>query len=86
MSVVRGSSNYPRDKKKISLKSQCANIITASDAVAHISEEVKDASIIAPRAMFWSFALNIPSKHHSPFKPPLHSCFGMLPNAISQAL
>lgn len=35
-------------------------LIAASDAVAHISEEVKDASIIAPRAMFWSFALNIP--------------------------
>ncbi|KAL1865527.1 hypothetical protein Daus18300_007172 [Diaporthe australafricana] len=34
--------------------------VVASDAVAHISEEVKDASIIAPRAMFWSFALNIP--------------------------
>jgi choline transport protein len=39
---------------------QCADYIAASDAVAHISEEVKDASIIAPRAMFWSFALNIP--------------------------
>lgn len=39
---------------------QCANNIAASDAVAHISEEVKDASVIAPRAMFWSFALNIP--------------------------
>ncbi|KAH8788404.1 amino acid transporter [Diaporthe sp. PMI_573] len=34
--------------------------VCASDAVAHISEEVKDASIIAPRAMFWSFALNLP--------------------------
>ncbi|KAJ0116744.1 hypothetical protein J7T55_009894 [Diaporthe amygdali] len=34
--------------------------VCASDAVAHISEEVKDASIIAPRAMFWSFALNAP--------------------------
>lgn len=45
---------------KITFTLHCANNIAASDAVAHISEEVKDASIIAPRAMFWSFALNMP--------------------------
>lgn len=30
-----------------------------SDSVAHISEEVKDASINVPRCMFWSYAGNI---------------------------
>lgn len=34
--------------------------VLASDAVAHLSEEVTDASSVAPRAMFWAYMLNIP--------------------------
>ena len=31
-----------------------------SDSVAHMAEEVGEASIIVPKAMVWSFAINIP--------------------------
>ena len=34
--------------------------VVASDAVAHLSEEVKDAALVTPQTMFWSFMLNIP--------------------------
>jgi amino acid transporter len=30
-----------------------------SDSVVHISEEVANASIIVPRAMWWSYVLNV---------------------------
>ncbi|KKY21609.1 putative amino acid permease [Phaeomoniella chlamydospora] len=35
-------------------------IVLGSDSVAHMSEEVEDAGIIVPKAMIWSFLLNIP--------------------------
>lgn len=34
--------------------------VLASDAVAHLSEEVRDASTVTPLTMFWSYVLNIP--------------------------
>jgi len=32
---------------------------TGSDSIVHISEEVEDASLIVPRAMWWSFVVNV---------------------------
>ena len=34
--------------------------VLASDAVAHLSEEVRNASEVTPKTMFWSYMLNIP--------------------------
>lgn len=34
--------------------------VQASDSVAHMSEEIKDASKVAPRSMLWAYFLNIP--------------------------
>ncbi|KIW67784.1 hypothetical protein PV04_07013 [Phialophora macrospora] len=34
--------------------------VLASDAVAHLSEEVKNASIVTPKTMFWAYMFNIP--------------------------
>ncbi|KAK5206510.1 hypothetical protein LTR20_006943 [Exophiala xenobiotica] len=34
--------------------------VLASDAVAHLSEEVKNASVVTPKTMFWAYMLNIP--------------------------
>lgn len=34
------------------------NIISGSDATAHMAEEVKDAGLNVPKAMVWSFVLN----------------------------
>jgi choline transport protein len=34
--------------------------VLASDAVAHLSEEVVNASEVTPKTMFWSYMLNIP--------------------------
>lgn len=34
--------------------------VLGADSVAHISEEVNDASSVAPRAMFWTYVLNVP--------------------------
>lgn len=33
--------------------------VTGSDSIVHISEEVENASLIVPRAMFWSFVINV---------------------------
>ncbi|KAJ4144377.1 hypothetical protein LMH87_003261 [Akanthomyces muscarius] len=35
-------------------------VVLGSDSVAHMSEEIEDAGIIVPRAMVWSFLLNVP--------------------------
>ncbi|KAK5070157.1 hypothetical protein LTR64_001994 [Lithohypha guttulata] len=35
--------------------------VLGSDSVAHMAEEVQDSSIVVPRAMTWSFIVNIPS-------------------------
>ena len=35
-------------------------VVLGSDSVAHMSEEIKDAAIIVPKSMVWSFVLNIP--------------------------
>ncbi|OAG42398.1 hypothetical protein AYO21_03274 [Fonsecaea monophora] len=34
--------------------------VLASDAVAHLSEEVKNASVVTPKTMFWAYMFNIP--------------------------
>lgn len=34
--------------------------VPGSDSVAHMAEEVKDAGVVVPRAMWWSFVINIP--------------------------
>lgn len=34
--------------------------VQASDSVAHMSEEIKDASKVAPQSMIWAYCLNIP--------------------------
>lgn len=34
--------------------------LTGSDSVAHMAEEVEDAGVVVPRAMVWSFIINIP--------------------------
>ncbi|KAI1609776.1 amino acid transporter [Exophiala viscosa] len=34
--------------------------VLASDAVAHLSEEVRNASEVTPKTMFWAYMLNIP--------------------------
>jgi choline transport protein len=34
-------------------------LCTGSDSIVHISEEVEDASLIVPRAMWWSFVVNV---------------------------
>ncbi|KAB8343108.1 hypothetical protein FH972_022701 [Carpinus fangiana] len=34
--------------------------VQASDSVAHMSEEIKDASKVAPRSMIWAYCLNVP--------------------------
>jgi choline transport protein len=33
---------------------------SGSDSVAHMAEEIEDAGIIVPKAMLWSFLLNVP--------------------------
>ncbi|KAJ6446909.1 primary-amine oxidase [Purpureocillium lavendulum] len=33
---------------------------SGSDSVAHMAEEIKDAGIVVPRSMVWSFLLNVP--------------------------
>ncbi|KAJ3493496.1 hypothetical protein NLG97_g4701 [Lecanicillium saksenae] len=35
-------------------------VVLGSDSVAHMSEEIEDAGIIVPKAMVWSFLLNVP--------------------------
>lgn len=35
-------------------------VVLGSDSVAHMSEEIEDAGVIVPRAMVWSFLLNVP--------------------------
>ncbi|KAM4060949.1 amino acid permease [Hirsutella rhossiliensis] len=35
-------------------------VVLGSDSVAHMSEEIKDASIIVPKSMIWSFLINLP--------------------------
>ena len=35
-------------------------VVLGSDSVAHMSEEIKDAAIIIPKSMVWSFVLNTP--------------------------
>lgn len=35
-------------------------VVLGSDSVAHMSEEVSDASLIVPRSMIWSFLGNVP--------------------------
>jgi choline transport protein len=35
-------------------------MLTGSDSVAHMAEEVKEAGTIVPRAMVWAYLLNIP--------------------------
>jgi len=35
-------------------------MVTGSDSVAHMAEEVEDAGVVVPRAMVWSFIINIP--------------------------
>lgn len=34
--------------------------VLGSDSVAHMSEEVEDAGVVVPKAMVWSFLLNVP--------------------------
>ena len=34
--------------------------VVGSDASAHMAEEIRDAGVIVPRSMWWSFVLNIP--------------------------
>jgi amino acid transporter len=34
--------------------------LVGSDAAAHMSEEIQEASIVVPRSMWWSFTANIP--------------------------
>ena len=40
----------------------CEDVLTwkGSDSVAHMAEEVEDAGLVVPRAMVWSFFINIP--------------------------
>ncbi|GJN66050.1 hypothetical protein PLICBS_000066 [Purpureocillium lilacinum] len=35
-------------------------VVLGSDSVAHMAEEIRDAGIIVPRSMVWSFLLNVP--------------------------
>ncbi|KJZ69917.1 hypothetical protein HIM_10702 [Hirsutella minnesotensis 3608] len=35
-------------------------VVLGSDSVVHMSEEIKDASIIVPKSMVWSFLINLP--------------------------
>ncbi|KAK4982738.1 hypothetical protein LTR50_007606 [Elasticomyces elasticus] len=35
-------------------------VVLGSDSVAHMAEEIEDASVIVPKAMIWSFLLNVP--------------------------
>lgn len=35
-------------------------VVLGSDSIAHMSEETKDAGIVVPKSMVWSFLLNIP--------------------------
>ncbi|OAA51580.1 Amino acid/polyamine transporter I [Metarhizium rileyi] len=35
-------------------------VVLGSDSVAHMAEEIKDAGIVVPRSMVWSFILNVP--------------------------
>ncbi|KJZ71925.1 hypothetical protein HIM_08681 [Hirsutella minnesotensis 3608] len=35
-------------------------VVLGSDSVAHMSEEIRDASIIVPKSMVWSFLINLP--------------------------
>ncbi|KAF2096693.1 putative amino acid transporter [Rhizodiscina lignyota] len=38
----------------------CLFVVLGSDSVAHMAEEVSEASITVPRAMIWSYLLNVP--------------------------
>ncbi|PNY28121.1 amino-acid permease [Tolypocladium capitatum] len=35
-------------------------VVLGSDSVAHMAEEIKNASIVVPRSMVWSFVFNVP--------------------------
>ena len=35
-------------------------VVLGSDSVAHMAEEIKDAAVIVPKSMVWSFLLNVP--------------------------
>ncbi|OAQ85066.1 amino acid transporter [Purpureocillium lilacinum] len=35
-------------------------VVLGSDSVAHMAEEIRDAGIVVPRSMVWSFLLNVP--------------------------
>ncbi|KYK58763.1 amino acid transporter [Drechmeria coniospora] len=35
-------------------------VVLGSDSVAHMAEEIRDASIVVPKSMVWSFLLNMP--------------------------
>ncbi|EXV05570.1 amino acid permease family protein [Metarhizium robertsii] len=35
-------------------------VVLGSDSVAHMAEEIRDASVVVPRSMVWSFILNVP--------------------------
>ncbi|KAF7595508.1 hypothetical protein BBP40_005844 [Aspergillus hancockii] len=38
----------------------CMFVVLGSDSVAHMSEEIENASVIVPKSMVWAFLLNIP--------------------------
>ncbi|PIG79407.1 amino acid transporter [Aspergillus arachidicola] len=38
----------------------CMFVVLGSDSVAHMSEEIENASVIVPKSMIWAFLLNIP--------------------------
>ena len=35
-------------------------VVLGSDSVAHMAEEIEDAGVVVPKAMVWSFLLNVP--------------------------
>ncbi|OAQ74176.1 amino acid transporter [Pochonia chlamydosporia 170] len=35
-------------------------VVLGSDSVAHMAEEIKDAGVVVPRSMVWSFLINVP--------------------------
>ena len=35
-------------------------VVLGSDSVAHMAEEIKDAGLIVPKSMVWTFLLNVP--------------------------
>ena len=34
--------------------------LVGSDSAAHMAEEIREASVVVPRAMWWSFVANVP--------------------------